>query len=582
MARIAQESIDQVLEATDIVEVIGSYLKLQRAGSSFRGLCPFHQEKTPSFNVSPAKQAYHCFGCGAGGGVIQFVMDYEQVDFLSAVRRLAERANIHLLEDLDTSGEKPDQRRRILALHEQTSNWFQRFLLRSAEGGPAREYLKARGITKEIAQSWRLGFAPDSYDAFTKQARKWGFKNNEILASGLAAEREGDHSLYDRFRGRMMIPICNDYGEVIAFSGRSLSPEVKTAKYVNSPETTIFKKGKILFGLHRTKRAIIHAGEVIVCEGQLDLITAVEHDVMNLVASQGTAFTAKQANLLKRFADRAILCFDSDSAGKKAVRSSLPALLGVNLDVRVMSLPGGQDPDSFIRAEGAEAFQTYAANSLEIIDFLLTDTKNLSPAETAQKVNEISSTLALISDSVIRGKQINKVAAQLSINPQDLHKSIRKALAKPSENAYTQALDEEKQAPKKILKLTPTAEFLCKMALICPEAKAYLQNQKTPSLTDLGEEFSVVNTIVNANFTFERLASWLATQAPEVQSYIAKLDLLHAPKEPLERTINYWEGLLKDYKRNRLAGLTAQLRTPGLSGEEVKRIQERIKKILDI
>ncbi|MFV0414781.1 MAG: DNA primase [Chthoniobacterales bacterium] len=579
MPRIAQESIDQVLDATDIVEVIGSYLKLQRAGSSFRGLCPFHQEKTPSFNVSPAKQAFHCFGCGAGGGVLQFVMDYEQVDFLMAVRRLADRAGIHLMEDAASANDKPDMRRRLLDLHEKTTNWLHHFLLRTSEGAVARDYLKSRGFTKDIAKSWKLGFAPDSYTAFTKQAREWGFKDDEILASGLAAPREGDRSLYDRFRGRMMIPICNDYGEVIAFSGRSLQAEVKTAKYVNSPETAIFHKGKTLFGLHRTKRSIINAGEVIVCEGQLDLITAVEQGLENIVASQGTAFTPRQATLLKRFADKVILCFDSDAAGKKAVRRSLPALLGVNLDIRVMGLPGGQDPDSFIRSEGADTFRQHAENSLEIIDFLLRDAINLPPAETAQKVDEISSVLALISDSLIRGKQINKVAAHLSINPQDLHGAVRKAFKNSSKDVYSQDLDEEKTKSEKPLTLNPTAEFFCKMAISCPKVKAYLRDLKDPSLSDLGGDFLIVHKIVSADFTPERQAFWLATQTAELQSYIARLDLRHIPQNPLAKTKDYWKGVLNNYKRNRLAGLTARLRTPGLSAEEIIRIQ---KKILDI
>ena len=325
MGLISEETIQRVAEANDIVEVIGSYFPLKRAGTALRALCPFHREKSPSFNVNPARQSYHCFGCGAGGGVLRFVMEYEHLDFPSAVRKLAQRAGVPIIED--AGGEDDKQRglrQRLLGLHAEAAGWFHQNLLTSPAGRVARDYLKSRGINGEIARSWQLGYAPDSWDALLLFLRERKFSQEEIFRSGLASSKEeGDsENLYCRFRDRVMFPIRNDYGEVVAFSGRVLDPEAKTAKYVNSPETPLFTKGKVLYGLDKTKRDLIDKKEAIVCEGQLDLISTFEAGVRNVIAAQGTAFTSDQARLLGRFVETVLLCFDSDNAGQQAAATA--------------------------------------------------------------------------------------------------------------------------------------------------------------------------------------------------------------------------------------------------------------------
>src|SRR5436190_1374805 len=331
--------------------------------------------------------SFHYFGCGAGGSVFRFVMDYEHVDFPSAVRKLAARAGITVVEDARGSGTgeggQHELRQRFLQLHAEAAEWFQNNLIKREFGEQARKYLQSRGITAEIAKRWQLGYAPNEWDAFGSWARGRGYEMRDLIASGLVktkdeSERSSDQSAsggsnlrpktsYDRFRGRIMFPIHNDVGEVIAFSGRLLKDEEGAGKYLNSPETPLFRKGSVLFGLDKTKRALIGANCAIVCEGQLDLISLFEAGITNVVAPQGTAFTDSQARILKRYVDEVVLCFDADAAGMKAAERSLEALLqkdrawfnafSYELTVRIAEIPAGEDPGSLNQREGKEAFE---------------------------------------------------------------------------------------------------------------------------------------------------------------------------------------------------------------------------------
>jgi DNA primase len=288
-------------------------------------------------------------------------MDYEHVDFPSAVRKLGARVGITVVEKRGAVDEdrQYEARRTLLKLHAEAAEWFHENLIKREVGAPARKYLKQRGITAEIAKHWRLGYAPDEWDAFGSWARARGYEIRDLMTSGLVKTKDDADGMpgrtsYDRFRGRIMFPICNDVGEVIAFSGRLLKDEEGAAKYLNSPETPLFRKGSVLFGLDKSKRALIEASCAIVCEGQLDLISLFEAGITNVVAPQGTAFTENQARILKRFVNEVVLCFDSDAAGTQAAERSLDALLQNDLIVRVAEMPPGDDPDSLVRREGKE------------------------------------------------------------------------------------------------------------------------------------------------------------------------------------------------------------------------------------
>src|SRR3989454_1698133 len=439
MGTIPSQNIEQIAAANDIVEVIGSYFPLKRAGANFKALCPFHQEKTPSFTVSPSRQTFHCFGCGAGGSVFRFVMEYEHDDFPSAVRKLAARAGITIVEKRGAADEdrQYETRRKLLKLHAEAEEWFHENLTKREIGEPARKYLKQRGITAEIAKRWQLGYAPDEWDAFGSWARGRGYDVRDLIASGLVKTKDESESSpdrtsksYDRFRGRIMFPICNDVGEVIAFSGRLLKEEEGAAKYLNSPETPLFRKGNVLFGLHKSKRALIEANCAIVCEGQLDLISLFEAGITNVVAPQGTAFTESQARVLKRFVDEVVLCFDADAAGQKAAERSLDALLANDLIVRVSEMPIGEDPDSLVRREGKEAFESRVAGARDFFDYWIEHAAGrvdlTSLGARMQLARSLAETVSRVHDPLMRGEVVIKVSARLGVPAQDFQMLVPK------------------------------------------------------------------------------------------------------------------------------------------------------------
>jgi DNA primase len=429
MPRISPETIEQVTAALNIVDVIGSYFPLRRAGTEFRALCPFHQEKTPSFYVSPDKQTFYCFGCQRGGSIIQFVEEYEHVDFPEAVRRLATRAGVVIQqEELSAEeAEKQTLRKRLLRLHFEVANWFHRNLLRTHAAEAARSYLSERGLNIEIAKRWQIGYAPDSWTAVTEWGQQSGFSREELILGGLVKPKDENNPrarCYDRFRHRLMFPITNDLGEVIAFSGRQITPNATGGKYVNSPESPLFSKGNILFGLSKSKRAIARSRQAIVLEGQIDLITTFEAGVENVTAPQGTALTERHAVLLKRFAEEVILFFDADAAGERAAERALEILYAAGLQVRIGVLPAGEDPDSLIRKGGVETFRSLIAEAKDFFDFEiergLAGTGNQSVARRVALARRVAQFAGLVPDPVLRDTMIMRLAQRLRLPRESL------------------------------------------------------------------------------------------------------------------------------------------------------------------
>src|SRR5256886_5051505 len=365
-------TLEQIRAASDIVDVIGSYLPLKRAGANFVALCPFHKEKTPSFIVNSHRQIFHCFGCHQGGDVFTFVQEYENITFPEAVRRLAERAHLPLEFENDPGQQKSRfLKETLLQIHEQITQRWQAALANDAAWQIARDYLGKRGVSDEAVKLFRLGYAPDAWDDTVNWARSNGHELATVEQAGLILRKEGSDHYYDRFRGRLIFPICDEQGRVIGFSGRVLSGDDKSAKYVNSPETPIFTKGKVFFGLDKSRRALLDAGYAVVCEGQLDLIACYLAGVHNIVAPQGTALTAEHARILKRYVDEVVLCFDSDTAGRNAAIRALDDLLASGLAIRVAAVPAPHDPDSFIKEFGGAAFQQLIDRAEGFFDFYL-------------------------------------------------------------------------------------------------------------------------------------------------------------------------------------------------------------------
>jgi len=582
MGTIPSHVIEQIAAANDIVEVIGSYFPLKRAGANYRALCPFHQEKTPSFHVNPARQSFHCFGCGVGGSVFRFVMDYEHVDFPTSVRRLAARAGIPVIEERGTSYDEDRQheaRRTLLKLHVEATEWFQENLLKRELGKPAREYLKNRGLTSEVVKSWQLGFAPESWDACLKWALDRGYKRGTILQSGLVKLRDEERpesEVYDRFRGRVMFPICNDVGEVIAFSGRVLTSESEAAKYLNSPETALFRKGSTLFGLHKTKRGLIEADCAIVCEGQLDLITLFEAGLTNVVAPQGTAFTESQARILKRYVNQVVLCFDADAAGQKAAERSLEPLLENDLVVRVAEMPRGEDPDSLVRKEGADKFRARLAAAPDFFDFWIqrqastADLTNLNAK--LQVARELADTVGRVHDPLMRNEVINKVAARLAVSAAD----FATLLPKP-QRARGSA---EKQPPRTVAP-APRHEIamLCLLALRDTEANTFLVSQDWREVIEETPGSEMLAHILESDVRPDDPASlnrFMASLAPEEESLVSGWLLQKMPPNAETVAREWWHGLRLPVLRRRLQAAESRLKLPQLSvGEEI-RLQREI------
>jgi len=368
--RISQSTLDKIRVASDIIEVIGGYFPLKKAGGNYVALCPFHNEKSPSFNVNPQRQIYHCFGCNAGGDVFKFLQEYEHLEFVEAVRRLAERAGIVFEFEQNPQAEKTrNQKNRLLHVHAELAKRWHDVLINEDIGQPARDYLKSRSISRESAELFQLGFSPESWEDTVNWARAKGFDLGLMEESGLVANRDGKR--YGRFRGWLMFPINDEQGRVIGFSGRVLDAEVKAAKYVNSPETVLFHKSRVFYGLDKARREILDAKSALVCEGQLDTMACYMAGLKNVVAPQGTALTAEHARILKRYTSEVVLCFDSDTAGQEAAVRSFDSLLESELAVRVMKVPAPHDPDSYIREQGVDAFRELMDKAPGFFDFYL-------------------------------------------------------------------------------------------------------------------------------------------------------------------------------------------------------------------
>jgi DNA primase len=576
---ISEESIQRVADANDIVDVVGSYFPLKRAGTSFRALCPFHREKSPSFHVNPSRQSFHCFGCGAGGGVLRFVMDYEHVDFPTAVRRLAQRANIPIVEEASTPEDekKHGLRKRLLALHAEAALWFHQNLLKSQDGAAARDYLKSRGLNSDIAKAWKLGYAPESWDALLNHLRERKFSREEIEQSGLASskdERPGAQ-LYSRFRNRVMFPIHNDYGEVVAFSGRTLEADPKAAKYVNSPETPLFTKGRVLYGLDKTKRDLIEKNAAIVCEGQIDLISAFEAGVRHVIAPQGTAFTTDQARLLKRYVETVLLCFDSDAAGKKAADRSVPALLSQGLTVKIIALPTGEDPDSLIRKQGPTAFLRLVETAKEYFDHNLAEALASGELDdTAGKsrlVRRLAPPLALVQDAVLREALLGRISTRLGVSPA----SIRSVMKAPQVDRDSQDAAPQ-NPPEEAITLTEGMKMLGQLVLASADVREWLRAQSP--LAEFEPQAALLDKIARADFPDQTPppASLMAELSSAEERFVSSLEMLRAVPDPLQRAKSTVQGLRLRQFEQRIEDLKSRVGDSSLPLEERQKIQKQI------
>ena len=478
MAGFSSSTLERIRAASDIVDIIGGYLPLKKAGANFTALCPFHKEKTPSFNVNPHKQIFHCFGCHKGGDVFTFVKEYENIGFVDAVRRLAERAKIPLeFENNPAAQETRHLKDQLLEIHEKIAQRWQNCLANEAAGKTARDYLEKRGVSDEAIKLFRLGAAPDLWDDTVNWAKSKNYELPLVEKAGLILRKENSEHFYDRFRGRLIFPICDEQGRVIGFSGRILSGDEKAAKYVNSPETPIFTKSKVFFGLDKSKRAILDAGYAIVCEGQLDLIACFMAGVQNIVAPQGTAFTDQHARILKRYVDEVVLCFDSDEAGQNAAVRSLDHLLASGLAVRVAVVPAPHDPDSFIKSSGGEKFQELVQNAEGFFDYFLNRLCAQNDANSdkgrASILRGMAEAVHKTGSAVLIDAYAQKTALRLGVSTEAVRAEFKKIPTVKTPPAEGEGEIPENAAPSESPRPSPLEFHLLKLLLLHEELAAW-------------------------------------------------------------------------------------------------------------
>lgn len=424
--RYPQTFIDDLKRQADIVRVIQDYVQLKKKGANWMACCPFHKEKTPSFSVSPAKEIFYCFGCHKGGTVFNFVMEIERVPFPEAIKIVADKVGMPLPKMVDDG--RFEARRQeadeVIQLNSWALEWWQKQLESGAEGRIARDYLNQRQLTEETQKTFSLGYAPDSWEALTAHLRQKGATQQQIERSGLVVKKDEGGS-YDRFRGRLMVPVFDHQGRPIAFGGRTLKND--GAKYINSPETSAYVKGRNLFGLNLTRDDIRRQGFAILVEGFLDLIVPYQFGVRNIVASLGTALTTDQAKLLGRFARKVVVNYDGDRAGVQAAKKAIEILLAEDIEVKVLVLPDNADPDEFIREFGATEYQKRRAQAQPHIQFVienaLRDRSLHRPAEKAEAVEEVLPYIRAVNSRIQKREYFDMAMDALGIDRENVNTS---------------------------------------------------------------------------------------------------------------------------------------------------------------
>ncbi len=444
---IDQETVRKILDTADIVDVVSDFVKLKRSGANYMGLCPFHNERTPSFSVSKSRGICKCFSCGKGGTPVGFIMELEQLSYVEALRWLANKYNIEIKERELTAEERAaaTERESMLTLNDFALQFFEHTLTDTDEGRAiGLSYFRSRGLTDAAIKRFRLGFAPEQRDALSTRALAKGYSEDLLVSTGLCTRPERG-GLYDRFRGRVMFPVFSVSGKVVAFGGRTLKTSKEVAKYVNSPESVIYHKSNELYGLYQAKREIVKKDKCILVEGYMDVISMSQRGVENVVASSGTSLTEGQIALIHRFTPNVTVIYDSDPAGIKASLRGIDMLLAQGMNIKVMLLPDGEDPDSFARSHTLEEIEQYfKENETDFIRFktriLLDSLESNDPVGRAGVINSIARSIAVIPDRVVRSEYI-KDCARLLATDEDI---VRLQVSKFA----NEAADKAKTAPK--------------------------------------------------------------------------------------------------------------------------------------
>jgi len=572
---IPDNIINEIRDRADIVAVISEHVVLKKAGRNFKGLCPFHSEKTPSFSVSSEKRIYHCFGCGTGGNVFKFLMEIQHISFPDAIKLLADRTGVPLPRN--ASGHHPDPRQKerdaLRKLNESATRYFQS-LLKNPEGGlNARNYLDSRHFDAEILDRYRVGWSTPTWRGLLNHVQqKSSVTQEQLVQSGLVIQKEDGSNVYDRFRGRVIFPIKDLHGNIIGFGGRSIAEEDQP-KYLNSPETLLYQKSETLFGMDQAKNAIRRENQVILVEGYFDQMRAVQHGIEHVVATCGTALTPKQAGVLRNHAETAILVFDSDPAGISAAGKGFDILLEHGLNVKIVVLPEGQDPDSFIHEQGTEKFLEKIRDAKPFIesyiDRLVRETPGKTPADRVEMANQILPLLAKIKNNVERTAWLEKFTGITGIDDLAFLKELKKAfsqnqtrLSEP-ENDSVSLLNLEKHLVQLILSDKETARAILQKLdpgeFSDPTLRTIAQTCRQK--IDAGEDLKIDQLLDQ-------------TEDPEIKNILSRLGLESLEFDTPERTI---KECVQKFKNIRLKSKIKDLKLQRLNAAnagQVERSQE--------
>lgn len=595
MSRIPEETIQQVIAATDIVALIGRSVKLRKAGTNYLGLCPFHNERTPSFNVSPSRGTYHCFGCGAGGSAIRFVMEHDSMSFVEAVKRLADAAGIRVEEEVwDANAEaEAKQRSLLLRANREAAEWFHQLLMKHKLAAPARDYLKSRGINAEMAKRWQMGYAPEGKAFYREWMTQQKLSEQALIEAGIFSVVDQDEygqggRSYPRWRHRLMFPIRNDNGDVIAFSGRLLEKKENTGKYVNSPETPIFSKSRVLFGFDKSKRFIAKADQAIICEGQIDMIMVYEAGLQNVVAGQGTAFTEHHAKMLKRVCNEVILCYDSDNAGRDATEKAFRILSPQEINVRVAALPQGEDPDSLIRKLGADAMNEIIASAPEFLEHKIrhmrASAKGDSMVERVRMAEQVAGAISIFKGVAQRVAAVNKVAKLLEVSEEQLSAMVKRAASEQKSDAKNAQAEHSSvnvadEAKKLLATQHKTAVLLCQMALNDAEVLHWLREADCDDMLREVPGTELLALLARSRYDPLDDTSQLAFMAGlerHQEAAFAQLRTRSSPPGCLADAQQALYALEIARLQSLIQSAQSKLRQPGLPEAEMERLQQHV------
>jgi len=534
--RYDPDIIERVKEASDIVDVIGHHLELKRSGSAFKALCPFHQEKTPSFMVNPARQIFHCFGCDTGGDVIRFIMLYEGLPFVDSMKKLALQSGIDLPEGPSSGGVARDEKDLMFTANRVAGDYYSDLLKKSEEGKVAREYLAQRGIHLDVSKTFGLGYAKAGWRNLSTRLSEEGIPDSVAVSAGLLVQGDSGKDAYDRFRGRVVFPIRDLSGRVLGFGGRVLGEDLP--KYINTSETPVYRKGDSLFGLDVAAPFVREAGEVLLVEGYLDVISLHQGGVRNVVGVLGTALTEDQARKLRRLTQNCVLLFDSDEAGRRATLRSGQILLGAGFVCRVAPLDPGEDPDSFLRKMGAQELAARVAQAPDVVMYTLESARQEYPGEKMsdrfQVIDAIVPYLAKIEDRAKLGAYLKEIGDTLRIEQHDLR--ARLASLKKRKKADI----EEKSSAPLLRKDKLLLHILVREPEVVPKVMEVVhpRDVKSPEIAAIVEKiFSGVNLIMLLDTVNDHWKNELSRWSLE---------------DPLEGTAKALDDLLLHYARNRL------------------------------